>query len=401
MRFQDSYIPGGLAWSSPFVRWQGSLAEVSALDLAVDVTRLALERAEFDANRATDLTLGITIPQPGIFYGAPTVAARLGAERITGPMIAQACATSVASLAAAAGNVELTPEVHGDDATINLVVAADRLSNGPHLVFPKPSNMGGYPVTEDWVLDNFKCDPWAGAPMIETAEAVAREGGFSRQQIDEVCLQRYEQYTNYRAGLGGAPGFLVPYEKGTGRRRIQVLDDEGIHATTADGLAALSPVEADGVITYGTQTHPADGAAGAVVTRGASARTLSRDGTVAQLLASGVARAEAARMPKAPVPAARNALRHAGLSIEDVDLVVTHNPFAVNDLWFARETGFDLDRMNLLGCSLVYGHPQAATGLRGVVELIEALRERGGGVGMFTGCAAGDSAAALIVRVTD
>jgi len=238
--------------------------------------------------------------------------------------------------------------------------------------------------------------------MIDTAEAVAAEAGFTREQIDEVCLRRYEQYRTYRDQLGGPPPFFVTYDKDLGRgRRLTVTDDEGIHPTTADGLAALKPQQPDGVVTFGTQTHPADGAAGAIVTTGARARALSRDGSITQLVASGVARAEAARMPKATVPAAQRALRHAGLAIDQIDLVVTHNPFAVNDLWFARETGFDLDRMNLLGCSLVYGHPQAATGLRGVVELVEALRSRGGGTGMFTGCAAGDTAAAIIVKVTD
>ncbi|HJT94984.1 MAG TPA: acetyl-CoA C-acyltransferase, partial [Mycobacterium sp.] len=83
----------------------------------------------------------------------------------------------------------------------------------------------------------------------------------------------------------------------------------------------------------------------------------------------------------------------------DVDLVTTHNPFAVNDVYFSRQTGFPLERMNTYGCSLVFGHPQAPTGMRSVVELISALRERGGGIGLFTGCAAGDVGAAVVIRV--
>ncbi|HZU18194.1 MAG TPA: thiolase family protein, partial [Candidatus Dormibacteraeota bacterium] len=129
------------------------------------------------------------------------------------------------------------------------------------------------------------------------------------------------------------------------------------------------------------------------------ARELSRGEGVARILGSGLARVEKARMPKAPVPAAERALADAGLSIADVDVVTTHNPFAVNDLWFARQTGYPLERMNLYGCSLVYGHPQGPTGLRLIAELIETLRERGGGVGLFTGCAAGDTGAALVLRV--
>ncbi len=81
--------------------------------------------------------------------------------------------------------------------------------------------------------------------------------------------------------------------------------------------------------------------------------------------------------------------------------MTTHNPFAVNDLIFARETGYPLERMNAYGSSLIFGHPQAPTGLRSIAELIEELRLRGGGVGLFTGCAAGDTGAALVLRVQD
>jgi len=101
----------------------------------------------------------------------------------------------------------------------------------------------------------------------------------------------------------------------------------------------------------------------------------------------------------AATTAAVNALADAGLAWSDVAIVNTHNPFAINDLWFAQQTGFALDKMNPFGCSLVYGHPQGPTGLRGIVELVEALRLRGGGVGVFTGCAAGDTGAALVLRV--
>ena len=104
-------------------------------------------------------------------------------------------------------------------------------------------------------------------------------------------------------------------------------------------------------------------------------------------------------MPKAPVPAAQAALDDAGLDISEIDVIKTHNPFVVNDLWFARETGVDARAVNPYGCSLIYGHPQGPTGARGIVELIHALEERGGGRGLFTGCAAGDTGAALVVEV--
>ena len=113
-----------------------------------------------------------------------------------------------------------------------------------------------------------------------------------------------------------------------------------------------------------------------------------------------MARAENGYMPEAPVPAARRALDMAGLSIDEIDAVKTHNPFAVNDIYFARETGCDLARMNNYGCTLVWGHPQAPMGTRGAIELIEELALLGGGRGLFTGCAAGDTGMAVVLEVT-
>ena len=149
-------------------------------------------------------------------------------------------------------------------------------------------------------------------------------------------------------------------------------------------------MDPDGVVSYGSQTHPADGSAGLIVTS---------EPAEVRILASGFARVARGEMPKAPVPAAQAALHDAQLTLADIDIIKTHNPFAVNDLWFARETGADLDAMNPFGCSLIYGHPQGPTGARGLVELIWALHDRGGGRGLFTGCAAGDTGAALIVEL--
>ena len=106
-------------------------------------------------------------------------------------------------------------------------------------------------------------------------------------------------------------------------------------------------------------------------------------------------------MGMAPVPAAKRALQAADLTLADIAAVKTHNPFVVNDLYFAHATGFDALKMNNFGSSLIFGHPQGPTGLRLVIELIEELGERGGGYGLMTGCAAGDTGAALVVQVSE
>jgi len=175
--------------------------------------------------------------------------------------------------------------------------------------------------------------------------------------------------------------------------------DQGVHPTRAQDLAALKPVHEGARHTPGAQTHPADGTAGAMLMSVQAARAMAAGEGIVRLVTGAVARVEKARMPKAATVAAQQALHEAGLSMDDVHAVGTHNPFAVNDLWLSQQTGCPLERMNAYGCSLVYGHPQGPTGLRGLAELVHTLALRGGGVGLFTGCAAGDTGAALVIRV--
>ena len=106
-------------------------------------------------------------------------------------------------------------------------------------------------------------------------------------------------------------------------------------------------------------------------------------------------------MPMAPVPASRAALKYTGLEMRDITHVKMHNPFIVNDIVFSREMGFPVEKINQYGCSLVWGHPQGPTGLRSLIELIEQMVLQGGGLGLFTGCAAGDSAMSVIIKVDD
>jgi acetyl-CoA acetyltransferase len=396
VRLERACVPLGFAWSSPFARWQGPLAEVNSIDLAVDVTGRALEERGLSPEEVTSLVLGWTVPQKEIFYGAPTLAARLGAEGVTGPMISQACATSVACVAAAANH-------ESGDGGITLVVTTDRTSNGPLVTYPSPSGPGGSPQVENWVLDSFARDPWAGAAMYTTGENVAAEANITREELDEVTVLRYEQYgRSLENDRAFQRTYMVPVEIPRKRKEPTVVEEDfGVFPTTREGLAKLQPVVEGGVVTYGSQTHPADGTAGMVVTGEERARELSRDGGVVHLLSIGFARVAKARMPKAPVPAAQTALEDAGLGIGKVDAIKTHNPFAVNDVYFSRQTGVPVEEMNDYGSSLIFGHPQGPTGARLIAELIEVLRRRGGGTGLFTGCAAGDTGAARVLRVED
>jgi acetyl-CoA acetyltransferase len=314
-------------------------------------------------------------------------------------MIGQACATGARTLASAAAEVEVSGEY-----TI-LAVTADRCSNGPHVYYPNPLGPGGTGEKEDLVLDSFGHDPWARNSMIQTAENVSREAGISREEQDEMTLVRYEQYAK---ALENDSAFLkrfltLPLEvkDASGRKVVgTVTADEGVFATTKEGLAKLKPVLPEGTVTFGSQTHPADGNAGVLIASRERARELSRDpATEVRLVSYGQGRAKKGFMAMATVPAARRALAHAGIALSDVRVIKTHNPFAVNDCYLGRELGLKAERFNNYGSSLIYGHPQGPTGMRLILETIEELALVGGGYGLFVGCAAGDTAGAAVVKV--
>jgi acetyl-CoA acetyltransferase len=394
-------IPYGAYWSTPFARWQGSFSNLHSVEFAAHVARRELARRKIDPKAFDHGVLGFSVPQKRSFYGLPWLTGMIGADRVGGPTLMQACATGVRTVLAAAQEIEV-----GMAATA-LVLNCDRTSNGPHLYYPNPRGPGGTGVAEDWVMDNFGCDPLGGHSMLTTAENVAKRHGFSTAEQHEVVLRREQQY---RESLNEGAAFLkrfmtLPFEvpaPGYKKTAGTLEADEGISHSTAEGLAALKPVMPGGTVTFGGQTHPADGNAAIVLTTRERARELATNSKIrVRLRGFGQARAELAYMPEATVPAAQRALAQAGLRIDQIAAIKTHNPFAINDLLFARANGIDWRTMNNFGCSLVWGHPQAPMGTRSIIEVIEELALRGGGFGLFTGCAAGDSAMAVVLEVTD
>lgn len=394
-------IPYGAYWSTPFARWQGSFANLHSIEFAAHVAKLEMARRKIDPACLDYGVLGFSVPQKHSFYGLPWLTGMIGAPGAGGPTLMQACATGVRTLLAAAQEVECGM------ATTALAINCDRTSNGPHLYYPNPRGPGGTGSAEDWVMDNFNFDPLGQHAMLQTAENVAAKHGIGTAQQHELVLRREEQY---RMSLENDSAFLrrfmsLPFEVPTPNYKKTantMAGDEGVSQSTPDGLAKLKPATPGGCITFGAQTHPADGNAAIIVTTRERARELSADPKIAvRLHGFGLARVPLAYMPEAMLPAAQRALDQAGRKISDMKTIKTHNPFAVNDLFFAKESGCDLKSMNNYGCSLVWGHPQAPMGTRSIIELIEELAIRGGGFGLFTGCAAGDTAMAVVLEVGD
>ncbi len=184
----NAFIPYQGYYSSPFCRWQGSMANENSITLGAETSKKWLSEKKIDPSFFDYLILGVTVGQPRLFYGGPWASALIGAEQIPGLLLSQACSTSTTGIFQAAVGIEtnLYSAVY--------TLMTDRCSNGPHTVWPNPKGPGGRVISEDWVMDHFNLDPWGGQAMIQTAENVAKEAGITKEQCDELALTRYEQY---------------------------------------------------------------------------------------------------------------------------------------------------------------------------------------------------------------
>jgi acetyl-CoA acetyltransferase len=392
--FKNTFIPYGGYYSSPFSKWQGQLQNENSIKLAADMSKKFFEIKGYDINMIEFLYLGHTIWQKGSFYGASWAANLMGLN-IPGMFVSHACATSTntiynAALAVETGNLQTT-----------YAMLADRTSNAPHVIWPNPVGPGGEVISENINMDNINCDPSTGLGMLMTAENVAREGGFTKEEADEATLMRYEQYEDaLKNDRAFQKRYMLPIELKTRKSTIVIDSDEGVTATTREGLERLKPVMPDGIHTFGSQTHPADGNAGLIITTKERAEELSKDKNIpVQIISYGYSRTKAAFMPGAPADAVKMALDKAGITADDLATIKNHTPFIVNDLYLAKKLGLNLKDINNYGSSIVFGHPQGPTVARLLIEAIEETAMKGGGYAVACGCAAGDSAAAIVVKV--
>jgi acetyl-CoA acetyltransferase len=195
---------------------------------------------------------------------------------------------------------------------------------------------------------------------------------------------------------------LVPLDvlNAQGRHLGCIDEDKGIRKLTLSGLHAMR--ELDTCVTGGTQTHASDGMATLLVTTKEKAAEISpRPEIDIRFVGTAEMRTTPALMPEAPTLAVQKLLQRTGLRLRDIAVLKNHNPFAINDLIFAKIMDYDWRNLNRTGCSLVWGHPQGPTLTRVLIEALEEAVSLGGGYVMIFGCAAGDNGIASILKVSE
>ena len=388
-----AFIPYRGYYSSPFVRWQGAFANDNAIVLGADTSKKWFKHKQWNPTIIDYFIYGMSVHQKHGFWANTWAPALMGAELSTGMTIHQACTTAATVIYQAAVGVETGMY------TLPYCLVGDRISNSPHCVWPNPKGKGGKVESEDWVTDNFNKDPWAGQSMIQTADNMARLGKMTRNQLDDCTLLRHEQY---KKSLENDREFQKKYmfdvgsiynDDGDGKRKTRIV--------TEKLLRRLKPVLDGGIHTQAHETFPADGHCGIIVTTKEKAKELSNDSSISiQILSYGYARCEKALMPVAAVPATKMAIKKANIKIDDIKVTKHHNAFVSNDVYLAQETGLNLSTMNNYGSPLVYGHPQSPVLARLMIEGIEEIIMLGGGYLLVAGGAAGDSGAAIILKIS-
>ncbi len=392
--FPRSRIPYGAWGSSYFPAWQMSpLAEVNIGQFAGEGANRILGKRRVPKHVLDYLVIGSTVPWHWKFWSAPLVSSCLG-QRLPGYHVEQACATGLKAALVAAN------EVQSGGCDVVGVLTFDRTSDSPVGVFPERRSYERTMALSD-VWDNFGFDPATGNAMIATAGITARKYKIDRKEVDELTAYRYEQYFKAKES-GFLDRVLVPLEvlNIQGRPLGRVDEDAGVRKVTLSSLRTMR--EIDTCVTSGTQTHASDGMAVMLVTSREKARELSpRPDVDIRFVAKTEVRTLPNHMPAAPTQAVENLLHRTGLKMTDMAVVKNHNPFAVNDVIFAKVLNYDWHRMNNSGCPLVWGHPQGPTLTRVLIEALEEAVDLGGGYVLIFGCAAGDVGIAAILKVTE
>jgi acetyl-CoA C-acetyltransferase len=285
---------------------------------------------------------------------------------------------------------------------IDVMVAGgtESMSNAPYLLNGARwgYRMGNGEVVDSMLFEGLTCSI-NGCHMGKTAEEIVKRSGVSRADQDAFSAEsqrRAEQAIN----SGVFDREIVPVE--VPRRKeppLKVTTDEYPKAgTTAEKLAALKPAFVkDGSVTAGNSSGINDGAAAVVIATEKKAAQLGRK-PLARILAYCTVGVDPMIMGMGPVEAMRKAVKRAGLSLADLDLIELNEAFAAQSLAVVRELRLDPAKVNIHGGAIALGHPIGASGARVLTTLVHALRARGGGRGAASLCIGGGMGTAMIVE---
>nr|WP_315196902.1 acetyl-CoA C-acyltransferase family protein [uncultured Aquabacterium sp.] len=373
----------------------GSLKDVPPADLGALVIKTALERAGVAPKEVGHVVLGNVIPSvPQDAYISRVAALNAGVPQEAPAFnVNRLCGSGLQAIVSAAQAIQL------GDCDVAVGAGAESMSRGAYLV---TSNRWGARMGDVKMLDfmlGALHDPRLNIHMGITAENVANRYGISRDQQDAYAVQSQQ-----RAAKAVAAGLfkeqIVPVEIKT-RKGVVLFDtDEGVKGdTTVDALGKMKPAfkKEEGTVTAGNASTLNDGAGAVVMASAEKAKALGLK-PLARLVSYGHAGVEPEFMGIGPVPASRNALAKAGLTVADMDLIEANEAFAAQACAVAKELGLDNEKVNPNGSGISLGHPVGGTGAILVTKALYELQRTGGRYALITMCIGGGQGIAMVIE---
>ena len=381
---------------TPMGRLLGSLKDFSGADLGGIAIKAALERSGIAADQVQYVIMGQVLQA-----GAGQIPARQAAHRAGIPLSVPSITINKVCLSGLDAIALADQLIRAGEFDIVVAGGQESMTNAPHLL---PKSRSGYKYGSIEVVDSMAFDGLTDIfdhiPMGESTDRVNARLGLTRGEQDEFAARSHQ-----RAALAQKNGIFdeeitpvfIPQRKGD---PIEVREDEGVRAdTTAEGLAKLKPAfSRDGTITAGSSSQISDGAAAVVVMSKTKAQELGLS-WIAEIGAHGNVAGPDNSLQSQPSNAITDALRKAGLSIGDLDLIEINEAFASVGLQSMKDLGVSPDIVNVNGGAIALGHPLGMSGARIALTLVMELRRRGGGTGVAALCGGGGQGDALLLHV--
>jgi acetyl-CoA C-acetyltransferase len=391
---------------SPIGRaFKGSLTTIRPDDLTVQMVRAALAQVpQLDPTQIDDLALGCGLPggEQG-FNMARVVAVLLGYDTLPGTTVNRYCSSSLQTTRMALHAIKAG---EGDVFVSAGVEMVSRYAKGSSDSLPDTMNPAFNEAIEAANQQAADESPWVDPrdsgrlpdvyiAMGQTAENVAQLKGVSRAEQDEFGVR-----SQNLAEKAIADGFwereITPITLPDGT--VAAKDDGPRPGVTVEGVSSLKPVfRPNGTVTAGNCCPLNDGAAAVVIMSDAKARELGIT-PLARVVSTGVSGLSPELMGLGPIEASKKALKLAGMSINDIDLVEINEAFAAQVIPSYRELGIDIDRLNVHGGAIAVGHPFGMTGARITGTLLNGLTTRDATFGLETMCVGGGQGMAMIIE---
>jgi len=378
---------------TPVGSFAGAFGNVPAHDLGTVAIKAALERARIAPGEVSEVILGQILTAAQGQNPGRQAAMKAGIPVETPAyLVNQLCGSGLRAVALG------YQAIRNGDATVIVAGGQESMSMAPHAANLRNGQKMGPVQFVDTMLTDGLTDAFHGIHMGITAENVAREFQITREEQDRFAVASQNKAETARKA-GRFKDEIVPVTV-TERKGIRVVsDDEFIReGVTYESVCGLRPAFAkDGTVTAGNASGLNDGAAAVVLmsAKDADARRLTPLARIASWASAGV---DPKIMGTGPIPASRMALKKAGWTISDLDLIESNEAFAAQACAVNKSLGWDPVKVNVNGGAIAIGHPIGASGGRILITLLYEMQRRDAKKGLATMCIGGGMGIAICVE---